>query len=565
VERLTLTGSAALNGVGNALANVLTGNAAANQLSGGDGNDSLNGAAGADTLSGGAGSDVYTVDNLADVVLELPGEGDDLVQASVNWTLGAATERLLLTGSAALTGGGNELDNLLTGNTGANRLQAAAGNDTLDGGAGADTLVGEDGNDVYVVDNLADLAVEVAGQGTDTVQAKISWTLGADIENLTLLGTAALSGTGNSLDNLLLGNSAANTLDGAAGADTLAGGAGNDTYLVTDAGEVVVELASGGTDLVKSWVSHVLEDNVENLTLMGTAAIDAKGNAMANTLVGNAAANRLDGGAGADKMSGGAGDDTYIVDITSDTVSETDANVLAGGTDTVLSWATAFTLPNYVEIGRFGTAGAANLTGSSSNNILFSGAGNNVLNGGLGVDTVHYGEATAGVTVSLAVTTAQVTGGSGTDTLAGLENIVGSAHADRLTGSAAANVLNGGLGADTLTGGAGADSFVFDQSPSPSAGVDVVTDFSLAQDRIVLSKLAFSTLGAIGALDAGAFFSANFSTNGPAAILAEQRVLYDTATGALYFDLDGVGGGAAVQFAKLDSAPALTAAHIVVG
>ena len=118
---------------------------------------------------------------------------------------------------------------MLTGNSANNTLTGNAGYDTLNGAAGADTLRGGLGNDLYMIDNTSDSVTENANEGIDTVQSTLTYTLGANLENLTLSGTTAIHGTGNTLDNILIGNTAANTLTGNAGHDTLNGGAGADT------------------------------------------------------------------------------------------------------------------------------------------------------------------------------------------------------------------------------------------------------------------------------------------------------------------------------------------------
>jgi Ca2+-binding RTX toxin-like protein len=160
-------------------------------------------------MLGGTGNDLYVVNATGDVVTENVNEGTDTVQSAVTYTLGANIENLTLTGTTAINGTGNSLDNVLTGNS---------GNNTLTGGAG---------NDTYVI-GAGDTVVEAANNGTDTVQSSVTHTLTANVENLTLTGTTAINGTGNTLDNILTGNSAVNTLTGAAGNDTLSGGQGND-------------------------------------------------------------------------------------------------------------------------------------------------------------------------------------------------------------------------------------------------------------------------------------------------------------------------------------------------
>ena len=225
----------------------LGGGAGNDSLDGGAGHDTLDGGAGADTLVGGAGNDLYVVDAAGDRVNEsstVAGE-IDTVRAGVSWVLGANLENLVLTGAAAINGTGNAAANALTGNAAANVLDGGAGHDTLDGGAGADTLVGGAGHDLYVVDALGDVVRELdasAAGGIDTVQASVEWTLGANLENLVLTGSAALDGMGNAAANVLTGNAASNALEGEGGNDTLWGGAGDDAL----AGGTGLDQLSGG-------------------------------------------------------------------------------------------------------------------------------------------------------------------------------------------------------------------------------------------------------------------------------------------------------------------------------
>jgi Ca2+-binding RTX toxin-like protein len=221
--------------VGTATANNLVGTALRDFIEGLAGNDTLNGGAGADTLSGGPGNDSYVFDNPGDVAIENPWEGvDAITSSSVSIILSANVENLTLTGSASIDGTGNDVDNALIGNAGNNTLLGGAGNDTLSGGGGGvDSLVGGLGNDTYTVYFRSTQVVENEGEGTDTVNCTMPYTLAAHVENLNLIGGAGnhIRGTGNAMDNLITGNAGNNTLDGKAGADTLIGALGNDTYL----------------------------------------------------------------------------------------------------------------------------------------------------------------------------------------------------------------------------------------------------------------------------------------------------------------------------------------------
>lgn len=245
-------------------------------------------------------------------------------------------------------------DDRLLGLEGDDILRGGPGNDRLNGGSGNDQMFGGQGNDTYVVDSLGDVVTENADQGLDTVRASISWSLGNHLEDLTLIGTAAINGTGNEGENIITGNEADNVLrglgnidlligrggndrlNGGTGDDILLGGAGNDTYVVDNALDLMSEKLinsdieffsltsleqfqslpdAGGVDWVHTFIDYILPNdlafsgNFENLLLVGTEDIGGTGNALANTLLGNAGNNVLEGAAGRDVLEGGAGDD----------------------------------------------------------------------------------------------------------------------------------------------------------------------------------------------------------------------------------------------------------------
>jgi serralysin len=222
------------NILGNSANNVLLGNGGNDTLNGGVGNDTLNGGTGIDIMTGGTGNDLYYVDNTGDVVTETSNLATeiDTVYSSIDHSLGLNIERLTLTGTAAINGSGNSLNNIITGNSGTNILDGGVGNDTLNGGTGIDTMIGGTGNDLYYVDNTGDIVTETSNLATeiDTVYSSIDYSLGLNIERLNLTGTAAINGSGNSLNNTIKGNSAANILYGGAGNDILTGGLGADIF-----------------------------------------------------------------------------------------------------------------------------------------------------------------------------------------------------------------------------------------------------------------------------------------------------------------------------------------------
>lgn len=523
-------------------------------------------------LTGGAGNDSYLISNPHDRIVEAVAGGSDTVLASIDFVLPDHVERLELQGAANLSATGNLLANVLVGNAGDNLIDGREGVDTasyaqaaegvavdlgtdevqdtgdgldrlmnienligsahddalfggadanqLDGGAGADLLVGGSGNDVYVVDSVGDAVIERAGGGADTVRSWIAVTLGAELENAVLLGTAGVGATGNANNNILVGNRGNNTLNGGAGLDTasyvnarvgvqvsldLVGpqstrGAGADTLVSIEnltgsayddslhgnAGTNVLNGGSGTDTLSYARAGAAVAVSLALTTAQATGGGGSDtvlgfenliGSAYADTLTGSGAANVLDGGAGADTLVGGGGNDTYRVDSAGDVVTE----AAGGGTDTVITGVSRSLGAEQENLTLAGTA-SINAAGNTLANVLTGNGSANVLNGGGGADTANYAGAVAAVSVNLAAGLAS--GGGGSDTLISIENVVGSDFADALVGSAAVNVLTGGAGADTLTGGASLDAFVF----TSLAGADTVVDFVSGTDRVWIGR-----------------------------------------------------------------------------
>jgi Ca2+-binding RTX toxin-like protein len=567
VENLILTGHDPIDGTGNSQANTITGNDAAN---------TLNGGTGADHLNGGDGNDTYVIDNVGDTITEASGEGVDTIKSSIGHTIESEVENLVLTGSKAINATGNGLGNDITGNRAAN---------ILNGGTGADTMSGLAGNDTYFIDDIGDVVAELPGGGTDTVKSTITATLSDNVENLILLGSLDIDGTGNSLNNTLTGNSGTNTLDGASGNDTMIGGAGDDTYFVGSSGDKVIESANRGTDAVISSISYTLTTNVENLTLVGINPINGTGTSAVNIITGNDGANILDGNAGADHLTGGDGDDTYIVDNTGDVVTE----AAGQGLDTIKS-SVSHTLESEVENLTLTGTGAINGTGNDLDNVMIGNSASNVLDGGLGADTMkglggsdtyivdNIGdvvvEAASGGTDAVKASIDYTLGANierltltGSDPLKGtgntLANILtgndganvldGQAGADTLRGGLGDDTLTGGIGADVLSGGTGADIFHFNSLTEKG---DTITDFLGGTDLIEMVAAGFA-----GALAGVVNLVSNAS---PHASATAGTFLFDTDNGRLSWDDDGNGAHAAQLLATLSQVHSLTAGDILI-
>lgn len=565
---------------------------------------------GDDTIHGGAGNDwaYYSFSN-AGVTVDLTvtrqsgghAEGDTL--KSIENLRGSLSADTLIGKSGGFTGGpvnnthyGEAGDDYIEDSYGSNTLYggagddtlvgsgtngaivgfgslliSGAGNDTLEGGvstnSGGDTLAGGMGNDTYRVTSNGDIAVGADG-GHDTPISDVDdWDMDtpghAGIEDA-ILGTGKIL-RANALDNHVTGNGKANeifgragddTLLGKAGTDTLRGGLGDDTYAI-DGGDVIVELAFGRTDTVRSAQSHTLGNNLENLTLTGILSVNGTGNAKANVIKGNAAANTLEGR---------GGNDVYVTDG-ADVIVE----ALGEGVDLVESSGDITLSANVENLVLTGTAvsGTGNaldnrLTGNAEGNTLDGGGGTDTMIGGAGDDTYitdggdeitellagGFDRVESSASVFLLGANIEALRLTGSADLNGGGNVLDN----DIRGNSGDNRLRGREGSDTLTGNGGADTFVFDTALGE---VDRIRDFTSGTDVLELDDAIFTALGA-GGLSAIAFRAASSAV----ATSVNHRILYDTDDGRLFYDEDGSGAAARVHFATLFAAPTLTAADI---
>ncbi len=511
-----------------------------------------------DTLYGGDGDDSFDLSLQADLAV-----GDDVVFG------GAGVDTLLLDWTNRGDGAIINLSHFTTTPTGIEKLHFAS---TL--GAPAQVLASP-GAGLFALPGLT----EVSGVAAVTAASARIIDLSA-VAFIAEDGIFRYTGTGGddaflaprsfamATDIVYDGLGGNDTLGGwATAVETLYGGAGDDTF-IAGVGDSVVEGVDAGTDTLRRALTTNLNDfaNVENLTLLGTVALNAAGTTGSNVITGNGAANSLNGGGGLDTLQGGAGDDTYQMAIGVTIFEAANAGfdtLLTAATTTLAANLEGLVLQGTQAISGTGNAAANRITGNTAANVLDGASGLDTLIGGLGNDTylVTTGDVVTELVGSGTADRVRVTDSytlAATAQIEVLETtlatattaiiLTGNAFAQTIIGNAGDNALKGGLGMDTLTGGAGKDAFVFNTA-SGTTNIDRITDFNHAADIIRLDNAIFAALGlATGALTTTAFWA---SANG-AAHDATDRILYNTTTGVLTYDSNGsTTGGTIVPFARL--------------
>ena len=560
IEQVTLTAAAALD--------------LANQTEG----FTVNGSSGADSITGGSGTDAISA-----------GAGDDTIVAAANDTLldgGADTDTLQL-GADFTSSSDGQIVNIekvvlaaaavlnLANQTEGLTITGSSGADSITGGSGNDTIVGAQ-NDVLLA----------GGGGYDTLQVGANFTSSSDaqIANIgqVMLTSAVAVNLANQTEALFIqGSSGDDTITGGAGADSIFAGSGDDT--IVGAQNDTLFFGGLGTNTLQLGANFTSTSDgqlvaIEKVTLTAAAVLNLANQTEDIYITGSSGDDIIFGGAGNDLIIGGLGNDTVSYASAGSAVTAILANLTATG------GAGFDTLGNIENV--IGSAYDDVLGGDVGNNVLEGGLGNDFMAGGLGIDTVSYASAGSGVTVSLAITSAQNTGGAGIDTLSGFENLTGSAFNDTLTGNSVNNVLDGGGGTDTIsyasatssvtvnmatglaTGGAGTDTFVnfenltgsaFNDTLMGNSGSNVITGGAGADSLTGGGgNDVFVYEGASGGIDTIADFSHGVDLLNFHSIFSGQSMATLVSSGVLawyegggnttiFVDLDGLGGAGAAN------------------
>jgi Ca2+-binding RTX toxin-like protein len=479
--------------IGTQFVDVLTGDGGNNVLVGVGGDDIIDGGAGQDYIDGSSGVDTVTYATATSRVmidLSLTTSQDTGVSGrdtllGIENVIGSSFSDVLI---------GNETNNVLTGGAGDDQLTGGAGDDRLDGGDGVDYASYFSAAAGVTVDLSLSIAQDTGGAGVDTLlgierlagSAFGDTLIGNDADNRVWAQDGDDLVYGGLGDDVLRGEGGNDTLDGGAGDDTLIGGAGTDTAsYAREAAGVTVTLSTLPIAYAPG-IAVTTDTLIAIENIVGTAFADAlKGDDGANVLTGGLGADWLWGEGGDDALAGGAGQDSLIGGLGDDLLDggadddfanysdigdSTPGNghgvtvnlniagpqdTIGAGLDTLIS-IERLTGSQYGDV-LTGNDGANTIYGRDGNDIIEGGGGDDYMLGEGGVDTVSYANASASVSVNLALTEYQNTGGGGYDHLLQFENVTGSAFGDALLGDAGDNVLTGLAGADILSGGAGND------------------------------------------------------------------------------------------------------------
>ncbi|GFE69595.1 proprotein convertase P-domain-containing protein [Chroococcus sp. FPU101] len=486
---------------------------------------------------------------------------------------------------------GNSNNNNLLGTSVNDIIYGYDGNDTLNGGIGADTFYGGKGDDTFIIDNVGDTIVELPGEGVDTVHALINYTLGNYVNHLTLIGTAAINGTGNEYDNVVIGNSGNNIVNGGAGNDRLTGGIGSDSLI----GGVGIDQIIETGDFNYTLTNTTLSKTTSNITSTAITANATAYTFTSNTVMTIADYSTITSNLSVSGVSGNISDVDVLININHTWNSdlrvflinplgtqielftevgiggqgflntrlddEASASIASGSGTFTGSFRPKGSLSNFDGTDANGswklkiTDGAEGDTGTLTSWSL-------MINGGTTPPPPPPPPPASEVDTLSEIEQANLTGGNSNNRLdattfsLGAVTVNGGNGNDTLIGGRSNDFLYGGMGNDSLTGGSGADRFIYN---AKLEGINQITDFVVVDDTIAVSAAGFG-----GGLSSSTSISTSQWRVGTAATTSSHRFIYNNTNGSLFFDSDGNGAIAPIQLATLIGNPTLTQSDILV-
>lgn len=497
------------------------------------GNDQLNGGIGRDTLVGGSGNDTYVVDNSGDRVVEKASEGTDRIKSTISLQLPNHVENLTLLGRSSLTGTGNSLNNKIIGNAGHNVLNGGSGNDSLDGRSGNDTLIGGTGSNTLNGGIGIDTASYVAS--THRISASLSTGSASRIISILPLGDSITSGEHT---NRVAG-AYRTQLEDRFIADRFS------VDLIGSKSDGPNDLRDkdheGNPGLRISQITNIVDDSEYFATYRPDIVLLQIG-----TNDTSASNNRT-----LEQMKADLGE--LIDQITS---RSPNARLVVSTVTPVTNSSRNARLQDFNEA----IPDVVSAKAAQGKRVTFVNAGGSLDTGDIGSDGIHPTKAgydELGNTWYARLSNQGILSSfNSRDRLINVENLTGSSFDDELIGNSGANVLTGDAGSDLLRGAGGIDTFAYKFA---SQGRDTITDFS-RDDLLQISASGFG--GGLrrggGLRDSASATGAFVSGSNPIAVGTSANFLYNTSSGLLSFDRDGVGSGAAVAIATLSGTPSLS-------
>ena len=548
--------------IASSFADDVTGGFGADVINTGAGDDKIHGFLGNDFINGGDGTDTLLLGKTSvylNAALDVQLINVEKISA-VEATYGVIID--LSNQSEGFTITGSDYSDSIKGGSGSDTIIGSSGVDTIDGGFGADTLV--------LTSSLINLTnaqlVNVESIDASSASEGLVINLGAQNERLNITGSSnSDTVTGSIGIDVISAGGGDDIIKGFASADTIDGGAGFDSLILTSTSAnlnsatdaQLINFEAISATAATTGVNMTLTSQTERFLIIGSNYSD--------TLKGGAGADSISGFNGSDFVDGGKGLDTLFLQASSANLNGADdaqvANVEAISAINATAGVNIILVNQSEGFSIIGGAYADQLTGTAQEDTFVGFAGADTINGGASLDTIQLTATSADLNRASNAQIVNIEKISAAAATTGvLIDVSGQTERLQIIGGAGNDSIIGGAGSDNLTGGAGADHFIFN-GPVAANSSDLITDFTPTVDSLDLNHDAFTALGSVGQLQAGIFWSSPSDTS---AHSANDRLIYNTTTGALYYDADGQGGAAAIQVATFINHPQLTSNYVFI-